>query len=50
VRRIDLTRLSDGPRYYWRAPRRPTSTQAGFFDDLIVRLPGKFPIRGRLAP
>jgi hypothetical protein len=21
-----------------------------FFDDRIVRLPGKFPIRGRLAP
>src|ERR1700738_903016 len=45
-----VTRLSDGPRYYWRPPRRPTSTQAGFFDDRIVRLLGKFPIRGRLAP
>ena len=45
-----LIRLSDGPRYYWRPRRSPTPTQASFFDDWIVRLLGKFPIHGRLAP
>jgi hypothetical protein len=49
-RRCGLTRPSDDLRYYWRPSRRPAPTQAGFFDDRIVRLRGKFPIHGRLAP
>jgi hypothetical protein len=30
-RRRPFTRMSDDLQYYWRPPRRPRSTQAGFF-------------------